>query len=241
MRQISKEIKIPYQTIWKYLKKYNIKMHRISWKTMITRQLLFELYINQKLSLRKIAVYFKCSLHTIVRYLKKFDIKIRTCQEGCLLLNRGNTNNPMYGKKGINHPAYKHGGIFYCNCGKEKSDYRHKRCSKCYGIWRSKYITRAKCSSWQGGISFEPYSSEWTNKLKESIRKRDNYTCQKCGVTENTHLIIHKKGLSIHHIDYNKKNCKEDNLITLCYRCHAKTNSNRDYWFAYFRYIMKRE
>lgn len=36
------------------------------------------------------------------------------------------------------------------------------------------------------------------------------------------------------HIDYNKKNCNPKNLITLCRKCHSKTNSNRDYWINYF-------
>jgi len=37
------------------------------------------------------------------------------------------------------------------------------------------------------------------------------------------------------HIDYNKKNCISENLITLCTKCHAKTNQKRDYWIVYFK------
>ena len=36
-----------------------------------------------------------------------------------------------------------------------------------------------------------------------------------------------KKILAIHHIDYNKKNNKEENLITLCRSCNVKVNFNR--------------
>jgi len=32
-------------------------------------------------------------------------------------------------------------------------------------------------------------------------------------------------------------NCQDINLITLCLKCHRKTNFDRDYWFAYFEYI----
>lgn len=74
---------------------------------------------------------------------------------------------------------------------------------------------------WKGGISFEPYSTDWTETLKRSIRERDKYTCQICGKEPST---------ICHHIDYNKQNCCPDNLITLCHSCHGKTNRNRDYW-----------
>jgi hypothetical protein len=82
-----------------------------------------------------------------------------------------------------------------------------------------------KCINWKGGISFEPYSTDWTETLKRSIRQRDRYTCQICGIEPAIH---------VHHIDYDKKNCNPDNLITLCHSCHSKTNSNRSYWLNYF-------
>jgi hypothetical protein len=87
--------------------------------------------------------------------------------------------------------------------------------------------------------SKEPYTLNWTNQIRESIRERDNYTCQKCNKIQKQELKDLNRKLSIHHIDYNKQNCKEDNLITLCLRCHLKTNLNRDYWFSYFTYIME--
>jgi hypothetical protein len=37
--------------------------------------------------------------------------------------------------------------------------------------------------------------------------------------------------LDIHHIDYDKNNLQENNLISLCQKCHGKTNFNREYWF----------
>jgi len=37
-----------------------------------------------------------------------------------------------------------------------------------------------KSPFWKGGISFEPYSIDWTETLKRSIRERDKYTCQIC-------------------------------------------------------------
>lgn len=85
-------------------------------------------------------------------------------------------------------------------------------------------IKLEKHPNWQGGKSFELYGFDWTELLKHSIRTRDCFTCQICG----------KNGFVVHHIDYNKKNCNPENLITLCRSCHTKTNYNREYWMEYF-------
>ena len=82
--------------------------------------------------------------------------------------------------------------------------------------------------NWKGGKSFEPYTTDWTEYLRESIRKRDNYVCQLCNKSQGD--IAH----DVHHIDYDKKNCNPDNLITLCHSCNSKVNFNRDYWTNYF-------
>ena len=96
--------------------------------------------------------------------------------------------------------------------GKHHSDEARKKMSE------SKKGT--KSHFWKGGISYEPYSIDWTNTLKRAIRERDHYICKICN----------NEGNQVHHIDYNKKNCNLNNLITLCRKCHAQTNSNRRYW-----------
>jgi hypothetical protein len=96
-------------------------------------------------------------------------------------------------------------------------------------------ITKEKHFNWQGGISKEPYPFEFDNDLKQKIRKLYNYTCQICGMTEEEHLTIFGVVLIIHHIDYNKRNCEENNLISLCHSCHFRTNYNRSYWTEYFK------
>ncbi len=69
------------------------------------------------------------------------------------------------------------------------------------------------------------YLFGFNKKLKNKIKKRDSYSCQLCGKTEELH---------IHHIDYNKKNNEENNLITLCRKCHNITNFNREFWTQVF-------
>jgi hypothetical protein len=79
---------------------------------------------------------------------------------------------------------------------------------------------------WNGGTSFEPYSPDFNNKLKRKIKDRDKYVCSICGKETQK--------LAIHHIDYDKLNSNEMNLISLCYNCHSKTNSKREHWKKFF-------
>lgn len=90
-------------------------------------------------------------------------------------------------------------------------------------------------ANWRGGISISPYASNWTEMLRESIRERDNRICQLCGKTEEEEIIGNGCGLSVHHVDYDKQNCNEDNLITLCNSCHSTTNCRREFWTEFFR------
>ncbi len=85
---------------------------------------------------------------------------------------------------------------------------------------------REENRNWNGGSSFEPYTTDWTQDLKRAIRKRDRYTCQLCGLEPATF---------VHHINYDKKNCDPKNLITLCNSCHSKTNHNRKKWMKMFQ------
>lgn len=87
---------------------------------------------------------------------------------------------------------------------------------------------------WEGGKSSESYPTTFNQELKHYIRSRDNFTCRSCGVpqVECTRLM------HVHHIDYNKKNISENNLITLCVACHMKTNVNRNVWLCFFKEVM---
>ena len=87
-----------------------------------------------------------------------------------------------------------------------------------------------KHHNWQGGKSYEPYTYHFNEKLKEKIRKRDGRICSLCAKTE----IENGKRLAVHHMDYVKENCSEDNLITLCISCNIKVNSNRVFWTGFF-------
>ena len=75
---------------------------------------------------------------------------------------------------------------------------------------------------WKGG--YEPYYGPNWKSQQRKARKRDSYTCQECGITEQEL----GKSLDVHHIqrfadfdDYRPAN-KLHNLISLCHVCHLK-------------------
>lgn len=66
-----------------------------------------------------------------------------------------------------------------------------------------------------------------TTKLRESIKKRDNYTCKKCGnSTEKEKNLL----LEIDHIKPLSKGgiTSEDNLQTLCWKCNRTKGAKYD-------------
>jgi len=90
-----------------------------------------------------------------------------------------------------------------------------------------------KASNWQGGIDSKPYAIGWAAWYIEKIRARDSHKCQnpKC---KNPHQL-----LDVHHINYDKQDHDPGNLITLCKRCHGKTQKNRNYWTTYYQEVIK--
>lgn len=105
-------------------------------------------------------------------------------------------DNPFYGKK---HTEQANEANRIAHLGKKFSDGINKkkgRCGKQNGNYGNGVKIRGyRNPNWRGGKSFEPYSVDWTETLKRSIRERDKYICQVCSQYGNT----------VHHIDYDKK------------------------------------
>ena len=167
----------------------------------------------------------------------------------------GNWINKHYcidcGKK-ISYSTYKNGGCRCASCAKKgnfnptKKLYVRLKISKNHRDISGKnnpmsgiHLVGELNGNWQGGVSESGYSYKFNNELKEKIRHRDNYKCQLCGMTKKEHYKKYNQNIDVHHIDYNKQNCNDFNLITLCKKCNTKVNTDRDYWYAYFTYILK--
>jgi len=139
---------------------------------------------------------------------------------------------------GKNHYNYKHGKTKNnkcMDCGTHITFYGI-RCQKCYHKWAKRTGIRKGILSgaYIHGKGYESYPVEFNDELRELIRKRDNYTCQNCGMTEEEHLIVRGRILDVHHIDYNHINYNEENLITLCNSCNVRANFNRTFWQEFY-------
>lgn len=109
---------------------------------------------------------------------------------------------------------------------------RYRCCSKdCSFKLRSIISTGENNSNWNDGISRLPYPYNW-QKISKAIRRRDGNKCQ------NPNCKGHPK-IDVHHIDYDKMNVADDNLITLCTVCNSKANFNRDKWKEYYSEIVR--
>lgn len=128
-------------------------------------------------------------------------------------------NNPMYGKRGKDCPLYgRHHTKEHIQKQKETIANNGGRKGELNG-------------NWQRGISKLPYPFDFNEELKKLIRKRDNYTCQLCGRTQEEE----GRKLDVHHIDYIKENLNPNNLTSLCRSCNAKVNTIRECWTKFFQ------
>lgn len=145
------------------------------------------------------------------RFSAQHRKNISTSHKGLMVGQR----NPNYG----NHPS--------AETKKAMSPWKGKK----FSIKHRKRMAEAKRGEnnpqWRGGKSFEPYSPGFNDDLKRKIKERDGHKCQFPYCQRTTTLTIH-------HIDYDKKNSAESNLITLCNRHNTKVNANRDSWTNYF-------
>lgn len=87
--------------------------------------------------------------------------------------------------------------------------------------------------NWKGGISFLPYCEKFNENLKERVRNFFDRKCYLCGKTEDAN----NQKLCVHHVNYDKMICCNNVrplFVSLCRKCYAKTNANRESWEEFF-------
>lgn len=129
-------------------------------------------------------------------------------------------------------------------CGNEfykakslQEKHQHNFCSvKCMGKYYSenKLFSGENSGTWNGGKKTY-YGENWLSQRRKA-RKRDNYTCQRCGITEKEYgqeLSVHHKIPFIMFKDYKEAN-RLDNLICVCEPCHRKIHSGENHPSKFF-------
>lgn len=76
---------------------------------------------------------------------------------------------------------------------------------------------------WRGGRKTYFYPDEFSPELKRRIRKRDGYKCQCCQISTYGTRYGH-----VHHIDGDKSNSSESNLVLVCQSCHNSIHGGSD-------------
>lgn len=92
------------------------------------------------------------------------------------------------------------------------------------------------------------YSENWNDEIRPRILKRDKFKCQNCGVKHRKSYLFLENGtyieidkeelqeakangeraytvfLQVAHLDHNPQNNDENNLKSLCPKCHLKND-----------------
>lgn len=241
-KDIAECFNVSKKIIWYWAKKLELKREKKMNELYQDRDWLYEQYITLKKSDSQIGKEFGYSDSTIRRWRIRLGVKSRTISETKKGKKNPAASEMMKKEIGKKSRRWKGMEITCIICGhkkhKEPNEIENggdKFCSdKCYRIWQSQNLTGKNNPNWIDGRSFEPYAKEWTEKLREEIRTRDGRVCSLCGKTEKQELIDLNQRLSVHHIDYDKKNCSPENLKTLCSSCNAKVNFQRGFWVGYF-------
>ena len=186
------------------------------------KDIMTNLYVNQRLSAKEIAGFIGCGENTVLRWLKKHGIKARYQSSG--------EENPMWGRKGELHHNFNSIEKECPICGKVFTvpmydAERRKTCSwKCRNEFWSRTGKQAGPNNphWLGGI--DDRRGEYWEEGRRKALERDRHRCAMCGSTSE------ERRIDVHHVipyrcfDNDKDANHPDNLICLCLKCHMKAD-----------------
>lgn len=224
--QIAKENSKSRKTIKKLLINFNVPIKNIS---DITKERFKDPKNHPCWKGGKIKVFCSyCNKELLIRKYELKSLNHHFCNRKCF------SEWLKISVKGENNPSYKYGKPKCLICRKEIG-YYNKYCFKCRNIILSKIRFGSNNPAWIDGRSYVDYPKEFSKSLRNKIKINDNFQCQNCNMIEEEYLNKYGRRLEVHHIDYNRKNCNLNNLITLCKQCNLKANYNREYWEEYYK------
>lgn len=252
--QIAKENNVSGDCITHFCKKFGVK----TWRTCPTYKLTQE-DINKVIELYRCGVstyrlsqYFGVGTPQIRKYLKLNNIEIRNIKDSYYVNRTTESNEKLYNKEWLQQQHF----VLNKSCKQLAKELNCdpntvRRHMKNLGITpknnsqsKIRLLIGDKHPNWKGGIT--PLNlllrEYFQTNLIPKILKRDNYTCQECGI-KYTQLHVHHikkfseitKTIMSEHSELNaidnkyelyliivndKRFLDLDNLITLCKQCH---------------------
>lgn len=144
---------------------------------ILTKEFLQEQYVDKERSANDIGKQLNISYREVLDYLIRLGFEIR----GRAFYSQGERNS-TYGVERTQNWRRK---IAEANKGQKVwLGRRHSPESRALISTHHADFRLEKHPGWQGGKSFEPYTTEFNRQLKDLIRLRDGYRCQLCGVPE---------------------------------------------------------
>lgn len=175
---------------------------------------------------------WQCGASFAVKYCRKD--KARFCSLACA--NKYQTSYPSRLPIQINPargPRTKRVAVPCNHCGKQMDLLpchvgQKIFCSNpCQFAWRSVHNSGANNPNWRGGLSRLPYPWNF-NGISKTVIARDGNECHGLGCHGNS------TRLTTHHINYDKLDCSDENLIALCTPCNSRANFRRHDWQAIY-------
>lgn len=158
----------------------------------------------------------------------------RFCSQDCMFEWRSESisgeNNPQY-KEPVQLRCER------CNEAYRVAPYKENTsrfCSQdCMIEWRARTLSGENHPRWNGGKP--SYHGKNWRRQRRRARKRDNYTCRRCGLTDEESLTHFDSVLQVHHrvpiarFDQPESANFIENLVTLCLPCHQTVEASAEY------------
>jgi len=218
--QIARAYRCHRSSIYRALKHQGVEGRTRRCFTDTEEREIVKIYEIGRFSARQIAAAYGYSPNAVYRTLRRQSVMMRASGESRLKLNDeeareigkiyqvGFKSTARLAKAyGVNH-------VTICNALERVGVPRRAQ---------SEAVKGERNGRWEGGKSFEPYPEEFWEK-REAIRERDGRVCQICGVHESQL----DRRLDVHHIDRDKQNNDDYNLVSLCRECHGKAENGKD-------------
>ncbi len=217
---ISDELDCSQGTVHNRLRKFGIDTSRTrTEQPWHDEETLRELYVESELTMDEVASELGCGRQAIEDWIHRHGIETRSYNpETPAELQSESKLRSMYHTDGMStyaiaeqldcapstvHDWLHDHGIETRTVGSQPGELHHR---------------------WKGGVD-EYYGDNWAEQRRK-VLQRDNYECQRCGITQSEHRSQNDIGLDVHHRQpirtfQSPENANTlDNLVTLCRSCH---------------------